>query len=288
MNGLSYPTYPYPYHDGESQPYFPTPPPSASFAPPTYEAVTGVQTHYQQALTSGLQTPASSPTSTQSTPPAESSRRIPPPLGWSAPSRQLSRPCRCGHGRCRWRFFYPTRMMLAVHEVLPFQIQPQGPYTTIRPPRELSKSQMETFLVSLNGSEYSFLKAFASPLYRYCRDSAKRRRLFLQCEPWIDVDRIESGKVVCLGCGCDVSLGDVEYNPGNWMRHRDCVLSPQAHKLISETTVAWAFEDRFAPAWDGIHYALNGHEAAKSWKAPELFAPARMVLAWMVYLFFEA
>ncbi|KAK0201186.1 hypothetical protein DFS33DRAFT_1113787 [Desarmillaria ectypa] len=232
MNGLDYPIS---YQYGESQPYFPAPP-SASFAAPTYGAATNPQIHSQQAF-SGLQTPAPSPTSTVSMPHTESSTSN-QPLGWSAPSRQTSRPCRCGRGKCRWRFFYPIRMMIAVHEVLPFQTQLQGSYTTTRPPRELSVSQKETFLVSQNGTEVSFLKTFESPLYRYCRDNAKRRRLFLQCEPWIDVDRIEPDKVVCLGCGCDVSLGSVEYNPGNWMRHRDwCVGIENA--ILCSVVDAW-------------------------------------------------
>ncbi|KAK0231919.1 hypothetical protein EDD85DRAFT_119975 [Armillaria nabsnona] len=212
MNGLSYPTSHQSSDSFTSQLCFPTST-STSFPAPTYGAATNLQIRSQQAFR-GLQTLALSPNSTLST--ASHS-----PLGWSAPSRQTSRPCRCGRGTCRWRFFYPDRLMIAVHEVLPFPIQPQGSPTT---PRKLSVYQKATFMVSQNGPEVSFLKTFSNPLYRDCRDDAKRRRLFLEHEPWLDVNRTEPDKVVCLGCGCDVSLGSVEYHAGNWMYHRnECV-----------------------------------------------------------------
>ncbi len=117
MNGLSYPTSHQSSDSFTTQLYFPTST-SASLAVPTYRAATNLQIRPQQAFRE-LQTLALSPNSTLST-------ASPSPLGWSAPSRQTSRPCRCGRGTCRWRFFYPDRLMIAVHEVLPFLIQPQG------------------------------------------------------------------------------------------------------------------------------------------------------------------
>ncbi|SJL08746.1 uncharacterized protein ARMOST_12116 [Armillaria ostoyae] len=222
MNGLGYPTS-YQYGDGfTSLPYFPTPTP-ASPAAPTNRVATNLQINSQQA-SRGLRSFAPPPTLTLSI--ASHS-----PLGWSAPSRQTSRPCRCGRGR----FFYPTRMMIAVHELLPFPIQFQGSHTT---PRKLSVSQTATFMVSQNGLEVSFLKTFFIPLYRYCEDNTERMRVFLEREPWLDVNRIESDKVVCLGCGCDVFLGSIEYDPGNWMHHRDwCVGIENA--ILSSVLDAW-------------------------------------------------
>ncbi|KAG7439146.1 uncharacterized protein BT62DRAFT_1014318 [Guyanagaster necrorhizus] len=163
---------------------------------PAYGAVTNVQTH-RRIQPAVPMLPETSSTSRS-------------PSDWSAPSRQTSRPCRCGRGRW-WRFSYPIRMMIAIHEELPFQPQSRGscPRT-----RKLSIYQKETFLVSQNGPEVSFLKTFESPLYRFSQNDGKRRPLFLRCEPWVDADRIERDKVVYLECRCDISLGNVEYNPG--------------------------------------------------------------------------
>ncbi|KAK0189991.1 hypothetical protein F5146DRAFT_1201252 [Armillaria mellea] len=96
--------------------------------------------------------------------------------------------------------------------------------TTLKPLRKLSKSQKATFMASQNGLEVSFLKTFSIPVFRRCQDNAEQMRHFLEHEPWLDVSRIEKDKVVCLGCGCDILLGSIKYEPGNWMHHRDeCV-----------------------------------------------------------------
>ncbi|KAK0471386.1 hypothetical protein IW261DRAFT_1425194 [Armillaria novae-zelandiae] len=207
-----------------TQIYFTTPTSASPTAP-----MNGVSTNPQQA-SRGLQTLTLFPTSATST----ASRS---PLGWSAPSRQTSRPCRCGRGNCRWRFFYPDRMMIAIHEFLLFPIQPQGSHTT---PRKLSVSQTATFMMSQNGPEVSFLKTFSTPLYRYCEDNREQMRGFLKREPWLDVNRTESDKVVCLGCGCDVSLGSIEYDPGNWMHHRAGLSMPNA--LTIRWSCFWSWE----------------------------------------------
>ncbi|KAK0213754.1 hypothetical protein IW262DRAFT_329015 [Armillaria fumosa] len=222
MNRPGYPTrHQYANASGlASQPYFTTP-------TSTSHTASNPQINPQQA-SRGLQTLTPFPTSATFT----ASRS---PLGWSAPSRQTSRPCRCGRGRCRWRFSYPNRMMIAVHEYLPFQTQLQESHTT---PRKLSVSQKATFMISENGLEVSFLKTFSTPLQRYCEDNTEQMRGFLKREPWLDVNRIELDKVMCLGCGCDVSLGSTEYNPMNWMHHRaECVGIENA--ILSSVLDAW-------------------------------------------------
>ncbi|KAK0190007.1 hypothetical protein F5146DRAFT_1224971 [Armillaria mellea] len=96
--------------------------------------------------------------------------------------------------------------------------------TTLKPLRKLSVAQKATFMASQNGLEVSFLKTFSIPVFRRCQDNAEQMRHFLEHEPWLDVNRIEKDKVVCLGCGCDVLLGRIVYEPGNWMHNRDeCV-----------------------------------------------------------------
>ncbi|KAK0498020.1 hypothetical protein EDD18DRAFT_1351859 [Armillaria luteobubalina] len=228
MNRPGYPTH-HQYANASglaSQPYFTTPA-STSHTVPMNGVATNPQINPQQA-SRGLRTLPPFPTRETST----ASRS---PLGWSAPSRQTSRPCRCGRGKCRWRFSYPDRMMIAVHEFLPFRIQPQGSHAT---PRKLSVSQKATFMVSENGLEISFLKTFSTPLYRYCEDNTEQMRGFLQREPWLDVNRIESDKVVCLGCGCDVSLGSIEYDPLYWMYHRAGCVGIENAILASELE-AW-------------------------------------------------
>lgn len=61
---------------------------------------------------------------------------------------------------------------------------------------------------------------------------------FLEREPSLDVNRIESDKVVCLGCGCDVFLGSIEYDPSNWMHHRDRCVSIE-NAILSFVVDAW-------------------------------------------------
>ncbi|KAG7441895.1 uncharacterized protein BT62DRAFT_458759, partial [Guyanagaster necrorhizus] len=176
MNGLGYPTS---YQSGASQ----LVPANSSISFTNHSAPA-----YGAAMNVQIQAPVPETFST-----------LRSPSGWSAPSRQTSRPCRCGRGRCRWQFSYPIRMMIAVYKELPFQPQSQG---SCPHPRKLSIYQKETFLVSQNGPEVSFLKTFESPLYRFSRNNAQRRQLFLRCEPWVDADRVERDTVVCLGCRC--------------------------------------------------------------------------------------
>ncbi|KAG7442790.1 uncharacterized protein BT62DRAFT_922481 [Guyanagaster necrorhizus] len=214
MNG---PGHPLSHQSGASQ-LFPANSPAFTStsltSAPAYGAVTNVQTHRRIQDSSGIQMPAPSM-------PPETSSTSQLPSGWSTPLRQTSRSCRYGRKRFRWRFSCPIRMMIAVHEELPFQPQSQGSCPRAR---KLSIYQKETFLVSQNGPEVSILKTFESPLYRFSQNDATRR--------------IERDKVVYLGCGCNVSLENVEYNLGNWMRHWDwCVGIENA--ILSSVLDAW-------------------------------------------------
>ncbi|KAK0449005.1 uncharacterized protein EV420DRAFT_1483207 [Desarmillaria tabescens] len=121
-----------------------------------------------------------------------------------------------------WRFFYLDRMIFATHEVLDSleagEILPPttAAQNTSAPPK-LNVRQKETFfLSSLEGPKFTFHKTFAVPVLRKdCSGGGLLR--FLEREPWAD---LRPDKVVCLGCGCDVSI----QNPANWICHRDlCV-----------------------------------------------------------------
>ncbi|KAK0454250.1 uncharacterized protein EV420DRAFT_1645152 [Desarmillaria tabescens] len=175
-------------------------------------------------------------TSTQPIPYEES----PQNSGKNPVTRHTSRPCLCGMygpGGCKWHFFYPFHMIIAIHEILPFKeafgrslingvLGPPTPSLSEPNPKSLTASQKETFFMTPSRTNkdptFAIIKTFAFSH----EDSGDPG-------PWVEN---RDDNQICAGCGW-------EYDSATWVDHRDSCLGIEDAILRSLVDV-WEIEAR--------------------------------------------
>ncbi|KAK0216483.1 hypothetical protein EDD85DRAFT_1029830 [Armillaria nabsnona] len=156
-------------------------------------------------------------------------------------TRHTSRPCLCGMygpGGCKWHFFYPFQMIIAIHEILPFQqafgrsmingvLGPPAPSVLEPNPKFLTKSQKETFLMTPSRTNkdptFAIIKIFAV-------SSPSRED---DAGPWVQK---QEDKMFCLGCECG-------YDSATWADHRDSC-SGIEDAIVRSVVDVWESEAR--------------------------------------------
>ncbi|KAK0437678.1 hypothetical protein EV421DRAFT_1827666 [Armillaria borealis] len=179
-------------------------------------------------------------------PPLTSTRPIPyeesPQSSSQKPmTRHTSRPCLCGMygpGGCKWHFFYPFQMIIAIHEILPFQqafgrsmingvLGPPTPSLLEPNPKFLTKSQKETFLWTPSRTNkdptFAIIKMFAF-LSPSCEDDAG---------PWV---QNKEDRMICSGC-------ERVYDSVTWADHRDSC-SGIEEAIVRSVVDVWESEAR--------------------------------------------
>ncbi|KAK0200619.1 hypothetical protein DFS33DRAFT_1363040 [Desarmillaria ectypa] len=176
-------------------------------------------------------------------PPLTSTQPIPydEPLqnsGQKPITRHTSRPCLCrmyGPGGCKWHFFYPFQMIIAIHEILPFQeafgrslingvLGPPTPSFLEPNPKSLTDSQKETFFMTPSRTNkdptFAIIKTFA---FSHEDDTG----------PWVEN---HDDKLSCSGCGWG-------YDSGTWADHRDSC-SGIEDVIVRSVVDVWEIEAR--------------------------------------------
>ncbi|KAK0184753.1 hypothetical protein F5146DRAFT_1073565 [Armillaria mellea] len=153
-------------------------------------------------------------------------------------TRHTSRPCLCGMygpGGCKWHFFYPSQMIIAIHEILPFQqafgrsmingiLGPPTPSLLEPNPMFLADCQKATFLLTPSRTNkdpsFAIIKMFAaSP-----EDDPG---------PWVQK---QENRTVCSGCECI-------YDSDTWVEHRDSC-SGIEDAIVRSVVDVWESEAR--------------------------------------------
>ncbi|KAK0492885.1 hypothetical protein EDD18DRAFT_1181324 [Armillaria luteobubalina] len=151
-------------------------------------------------------------------------------------TRHRSRPCLCGiygSGGCKWQFFYPYQMIIAIHEVLQAQDiveRLQGPPTPPPKPRSdtLTGLQKRTFFVTPSRTN-------EDPTFAIIKSSSySSPTLEGGAGPWVESQG--DGKLVCFGCGCG-------YDSSTWPEHRDSCLGID-DAILRSVVDTWEIEAR--------------------------------------------